>query len=918
MAGINHLIINSAYREPEKHWEFNALTQSFELVDGRRSAGYVIASEERSGGNQMGKFVELPVVNEIRRRVKKWREGGYKGTTAVTQKLLKHWHDDSLRQYPFYFCQLDAIETLIWWTEALPTERQGIKLGTDGSAFERLCTKMCTGSGKTTVMGMLIVWMVCNKVAYPQDKRFTKYVLIVAPGLTVRNRLYSLKMGGIDNEYVNFEMVPSGMMDMLYQGKVHVINWQAMEWETQEDLDKKKSVDKRGPKSDEAYVRGVLGDIGRYNSILVINDEAHHAWRKNPECKISKVLKEAGFNEEEATVWIGGLDRINKVRNIIGCYDFSATPFAPNGSKHAEESLFKWIISDFGLNDGIESGLVKTPRVVVRDDAIPEVIGDKLYSKLYHVYQDDDVRRDINRRANPEEPLPDLVRQGYLLLGKDWEKTFNTWKAVGFKVPPVMISVANRTETAARIKYMFESKDVPVPALCDSRYLVQIDSKLLNSLNSDDGKTKQDKEAELRDIVNTVGKVGKSGEQIRNMISVGMLSEGWDARTVTHIFGLRAFSSQLLCEQVIGRGLRRTTYDLQEDNSELFAPEYVNIFGIPFSFLPHEEDEGGNHIVKPKTQIEVIPSRKQYEITWPNIIRFDKIYKQKLSVDFDKIPSLVLDASDVVSSVEMAPILNGKTDITKLESIDLEKLFNNVRLQSIIFDVAGKSYKALVGDKDWAKNGTPYTILGQIVKLTETFINSDKIIIEPLLFSQDELRKRIMLIIHMSRIVRHLCDYIEDDWPAKILPVYDTVKPVLSTGDMPTWFTSKPCMSTVKSHISHVVSDSLLEETEAWVLENNPHVVAYAKNNHLGFNIPYVYGGVHHTYIPDFLIRLDNGKILVLETKGEMTDKDMVKRQYLQRWVNNVNSVGNLGKWCCDISFSSKDVNGIIDECLKD
>ena len=917
MAGISHLIINSAYREPEKHWEFNALTQSFELVDGRRSAGYVIASEERSGGNQMGKFVELPVVNEIRRRVKKWREGGYKGTTAVTQKLLKHWHDESLRQYPFYFCQLDAIETLIWWTEAPSPERQGIHLGSDGSAFERICTKMCTGSGKTTVMGMLIAWMVCNKVAYPQDKRFTKYVLIVAPGLTVRNRLYSLKMGGIDNEYVNFEMVPSGMMDMLHQGKVHVINWQAMEWETQEDLDKKKSVDKRGPKSDEAYARGVLGDIARYKSILVINDEAHHAWRKNPESKVSKAIKEAGFDEEEATVWIGGLDRINNVRNIIGCYDFSATPFAPNGKKNDEEALFTWIISDFGLNDGIESGLVKTPRVAVRDDATPEVIGDKLYSKLYHVYQDDDVRHDINRSANPEEPLPDLIRQGYLLLGKDWERTFNAWKEAGSKVPPVMISVANRTETAARIKYMFESKDVPVPALCEPEYLVQIDSKLLKSLNADDGKSKQDKESELREMVNTVGKVGKPGEQIRNVISVGMLSEGWDARTVTHIFGLRAFSSQLLCEQVIGRGLRRTTYDVQEDNPELFAPEYVNIFGIPFSFLPHEEDEGGNHIVKPKTQIEVIPSRKQYEITWPNIIRFDTVYKQKLSVDFDKIPPLVLDASNVVSSVEMAPVLNGQTDISKMTSIELEKLYPNVRIQSIIFDAAGKAYKALAGDKEWAKTGTQYSVLGQIVKLTETFINSDKIIIEPLLFSQDELRRRIMLIIHMSRIVRHLCDYIEDEWTEKLVPVYDTMKPVLSTGDMATWFTSKPCMPTVKSHISHVVRDSILEETEAWVLENNPHVVAYAKNNHLGYDIPYVYGGVHHNYIPDFLIRLDNGKILVLETKGKMTDKDSVKRQYLQRWINAVNGIGTLGKWCCDISFDAKDVNGIIEKYCK-
>ncbi len=911
MNGISHLIINSAYHEPEKHWEFNALTQSFELTGGRRSAGYVIASEERSGTNQMGKFVELPVVNEIRRRVKQWREGGYKGTTVVTKRLLKHWHDESMRQYPFYFCQLDAIETIIWWTEAPPTERQGIKLGSDGSAFERICTKMCTGSGKTTVMALLIAWMICNKVAYPQDKRFTKYILIVSPGLTVRNRLYSLKLGGTNNEYGNFKIVPADMLGMLWQGKVEVINWQIMQWETQEDFDKKKSVDRRGPKSDEAYARGVLGEISRYKNILVINDEAHHAWRKNPEIKVAK---DSGFDEEEATVWIGGLDRINNVRHILGCYDFSATPFAPNGKKNDEEALFTWIISDFGLNDGIESGLVKTPRVVVHDDGNGEKINDKLYSKLYHIYKDEEVRHDINRKANPEEPLPDLVRQGYLLLGKDWEKTFDAWKKADSVIPPVMISVANRTETAARIKYMFTSKDIPVPALCEPENLIQIDSKLLKSMEADNGKSKKDAETELREKVNTVGKIGKPGEQIRNVISVGMLSEGWDARNVTHIFGLRAFSSQLLCEQVIGRGLRRTTYDVQEDNPELFAPEYVNIFGIPFSFLPHEEDAGSTATAKPKTQIEVVPSRKNYEITWPNIVRFDTVYKQELRVDFDNIPSLVLDAANVVSSVEMAPILNGQTDITKLESIDLEKLFKGIRVQSIIFDAAGKAYKSLLSNKEWAKTGTQYSVLSQIVKLTETFIQSDKIIIEPVLFSQDELRRRIMMIIHMSKIVRHMCDYVKDKWTDKMVPVFDSFKPVLSTGDMMTWFTVKPCMATKKSHISHVVSDSKLEENEAWFLEQNPHVVAYAKNDHLGFEIPYMYNGISHKYIPDFLIRLDNNKVLVLETKGKMTDKDQVKRRYLQNWIKAVNNVGNLGKWCCDLSFNVDDLKNIINK----
>lgn len=327
--------------------------------------------------------------------------------------------------------------------------------------------------------------------------------------------------------------------------------------------------------------------------------EAHHAWRKNPENK-AKLTKEQKEAEQQATIWISGLDRIHKTRGILSCYDFSATPFAPSGKKNDEEALFGWIVSDFGLNDGIESGLVKTPRVVVRDDGTPDA--ESFRSKLYHIYADETVKDDINRAADPEEPLPDLLTQAYYLLGKDWQALYYAWKDAGADVPPVMITVANRTETAARIKYAFDHGRIPVPELCDPNLTIHIDSKTMDAAtnvvaptadeDSEEKISKADAAAILRETVDTVGQKGKRGEQIRNVISVGMLSEGWDAKTVTHILGLRAFSSQLLCEQVVGRGLRRTSYDLAE-GSDMFTPEYVNIFGIPFNFLPHESDEQG-------------------------------------------------------------------------------------------------------------------------------------------------------------------------------------------------------------------------------------------------------------------------------------------------------------------------------------
>lgn len=356
-------------------------------------------------------------------------------------------------------------------------------------------------------------------------------------------------------------------------------------------------------------------------------------------------------------MWINGFDRINKAQEILACYDFSATPFAPCGKKNDEEALFGWIVSDFGLNDGIESGLVKPPRVVVRDDSIPDA--KTLKSRLYHIYMDDEVRDDINRSATPEEPLPSLLTQAYYLLGKDWLETMREWESLKNPAPPVMIMVANRTETAARIKYAFDHKRIPIEELCVAEHTIHIDSKTLDAIevsedaaveyasgdNADEGGverklSKKDIAARLREAVDTVDRRGQRGERVRNVISVGMLSEGWDAKTVTHVLGLRAFSSQLLCEQVIGRGLRRTSYDL-DGGSDMFEPEYVNIFGIPFTFLPHESDEtGAPKPPKPKTQIEPLPEKSEYGISFPNVLRIDRKLKSKLSLVLGKIETL--------------------------------------------------------------------------------------------------------------------------------------------------------------------------------------------------------------------------------------------------------------------------------------
>ena len=917
MAGIDQLIINSAYREPTHHWKYDLNGQTFVREEGRRPAGYFIAGQGSNQYNDIGQFIELPLVNRIRPRVKAWREAEYPGVTGVTRKLLDHWNDKDARQYPFFYCQMDAIETLIWLTEAPDAEKVGIDIPSDGGAFRRLCTKLCTGGGKTTVMAMLIAWMICNKVTYPQDKRFTKYVFIVAPGLTVKSRLQVLQTGGDDNYYVQFNIVPIGLMDKLHQGKVMITNWQALAWDSEETIAKRRSVDKRGAKSDEAYTREVLGEMANASNILVINDEAHHAWRKNPENKV-KLTKEQKEAERQATIWISGLDRIHKTRGILSCYDFSATPFAPSGKKNDEEALFGWIVSDFGLNDGIESGLVKTPRVVVRDDGIPDA--ESFRSKLYHIYADETVKDDINRAAAPEEPLPDLLTQAYYLLGKDWQALFKSWKEAGSPVPPVMITVANRTETAARIKYAFDHNRIPVPELCDPNLTIHIDSKTMDAAanvvapdadeNVDVKLSKADAAAILRETVDTVGQKGKRGEKIRNVISVGMLSEGWDAKTVTHILGLRAFSSQLLCEQVVGRGLRRTSYDLAE-GSDMFTPEYVNIFGIPFTFLPHESDEqGAPPTTPPKTQVEALKDRSEYEIRWPNIVRLDRVFKPQLTVDLNKIDTLELNAADTRLRADLAPIIDGKTDLTKCTEIDLQKLDAELRIQRIVFEASGQVYDLM--KTSWQNEATKFALLGQVIRLVEEYLKSGAIVINPPLFNTDPVRQRIICMMNMNKIVQHLWSFIKLEQTEKIAPIFDPNKKIRSTADMPTWFTSKPCYITKTSQISHCVFDSAWESTESYVIEKNPHVIAWAKNDHLGFEILYIFDGVVRKYLPDFLIRLDNRKTLILETKGQETRRDKEKRKALSEWVAAVNSLGEYGEWCNDVSYNIADVEGII------
>ena len=926
-ATIDQLIINSPYKEPGEHWKYDRESRLFSRLPGRRPAGYVVATENSKAFDDPGHFIEIGLVNQIRPRIKAWREAGYPGVTGITKQLLYHWHDEDTRDSNrrFFFCQLEAIETLVWLAEAPSSQTVGLAIGTDGGEFTRLCSKMATGSGKTIVMAMLIAWQVLNKVTYPQDARFSKNIFVVAPGLTVKKRLQVLIPSSPGNYYDEFSIIPPGLVEKLRQGKILIRNWHVLAWDTEEKLSKKKSVDKRGVKSDEAYVREVLGDMANANNILVINDEAHHAWRVPAESKIKGVKKE---DIEEATIWVSGLDRIHTARRILACYDFSATPFAPSGKRSSEEALFNWIVSDFGLNDAIESGLVKTPRVVIRDDGS---LGPDYRSKLYHIYVH--VADDLNRKAEESESLPDLVTNGYYLLAKDWLETAKSWQEKDFQTPPVMITVANRTETAARVKFAFDRKKIRIEELCIPERILHIDSKVLDEaeaqeeiVSAPDGESEEEPSVEparkltrkeqaerIRQVVNTVGQVGKPGEQIQKVISVGMLSEGWDAKTVTHIMGLRAFTSQLLCEQVVGRGLRRTSYDVNPETG-LFEAEYVNIFGVPFTFLPHESVDGPPPPPPtPKTKIEPVVQKQEYEITWPNIVRIDHVYTPTLTLDMAKVKPLKLDAYNTRTLADMAPIIAGKPDVTRIAEITLKDLAKRYRMQKIIFEVARDIYDQMK-PAEW--KGNKEFLLAQIIGIVQRFIQSNKIDIFPPIFFQHEDKKRILITLNMNKLVQHIWEHILFENTESLTPVFDTDKPIKSTGDMRTWYTGKPCELTGRSHINFCVYDSTWEASEMFELDRNPLVKAWVKNDHLGFEVMYIFDGQVKKYRPDFLIRLSNGEMLILEVKGMDTHQDKTKRRFLDEWVKAVNAQGGFGKWQWAVSRHPKDVVDLVEKAF--
>ena len=871
------LILNVPYEEPCHHWRHEG-AGGIRMEGTRRKSAFVRHGTVGFGRRRRPVRVEkeLELVNAIRPRVREWREAGLPGATAVSRELLSHWRERGKDDKRLFFCQLEAAETMMWLSESADGRRAAEGIAGDGGPFPRLCAKLATGTGKTVVMAMLAAWQTLNHLSSPGDGRFSRDILAVAPGLTVRRRLSVIVPGSPGNYYDLFDLIPPGLESEMNAARVRVINWHALA----ADKGAVRSVDKRGPKSDEAWTRDVLAEMRDANRLLVFNDEAHHAWRS-----------ESASADDPSTIWIQGLDRLHRTRGILRCYDFSATPFVSSGGAADVDSVFNWVVSDFGLNDAIEAGLVKIPRLVARDDAMADPATGR--SKLWHIYPH--VSENLRRRAAAEtDPLPALLTQAYAQLGADWSSDRDSFRKAKRETPPVMISVVGDIKAAKRVENALKSSPALRGCAPSPEQTLRVDS---SAMEKDDG----GREAEaIREQAATVGDPNGPGAKLEHVISVAMLSEGWDAKTVTHIMGLRAFTSQLLCEQVVGRGLRRMSYETDEEG--FFQPEFVNVFGVPFDLALQGSPDDKNlpRTAAEKTLIHPVEDKRRFEISWPRVLRVNASFSRRLKEpDWSRTKPLVVRGSDTPLNPEMAALLDSRSPTGRGERLRLENLERQYRMQTLAFKAAADVARNRAGQ--WG--GEPGALAAQLVLFAEKFVRRGVEIRPKLPPGEDNDRKRRLLVgLSFDRILARFADLVESENTERAEVVLDR-RTVGSTGEMRPWYTGRQCAAAEKSHINFCPWDSAWEEQAAKALDNLDAVAAWAKNDHLNFEIFWSNSGAPRKFRPDFLVRLRDGRMLILEIKGmglalpELQEETAAKKRAAEHWVKGVNSHGKFGEW---------------------
>ena len=971
---IENPVINSPFSEPQRHFKFDEGGITDQIVEKRRQSEYFIPipKPKRKQTNQAlidfgeawtgDRLEENQFINNVRERVALWRRGGYQGITPVTRRLLAYWTDPE-REKKFFFCQIEAIETAIYITEVadkygdnwIRNELHNANERANPLLF-RIAFKMATGAGKTVVMAMLIAWHTLNKLANRSDRKFSDAFLIVTPGLTIRDRLRVLLPNNPENYYDQRDILPPDTRDELGQAKIIITNFHAFLQRSKTPTSKiTNAVLQNDP---EAFtetpgqmVRRVLRELGGKRNIVVLNDEAHHCYRRKPDESIK--LKgdertEAEKRNKDARVWISGIEAVKEKVGIRVVYDLSATPFflqgsgysriTPDGVKMTEGVLFPWVVSDFSLIDAIESGIVKVPRVPVDDNAMDGA--QPTYRDLWLRIRDELPKRGRKKRTDNvnDVPKPPAELQGALnSLYGNYERYYQRWESDPHgQTPPVMIIVCNNTAVSKLVydwvagykKTLPDGNTVVVPGglpifsnEANGGWLSRPNTILVDSEQLESGEAmsaafkkiaateieqfKVDYQTRfptdedlLREVMNTVGKQGKLGEQIKCVVSVSMLTEGWDANTVTHILGVRAFGTQLLCEQVVGRGLRRTSYEPEtlatDAKLEAFPPEYAEVYGIPFSFIP----SAGTTKIQPTrkyTHVRALEDRINCEITFPRLEGYRYRFEgDKIAARFDQDSHYALSTEETPTETKTASILG--------EDTAHHLTYRKNRMQEIEYKLTKTTLETYFREDEEKQAGEiKWWLFPQLLEIVRHWLKE-------CVYYKDNTFPQMFLIQQYAHIAAHRIyqSVVKAEGPETktLLPILRPYDSVGSTRYV-AFDTARPVYPTdsKKCHISHVVADTdSWEQKTAQSLEEMAEVIHYVKNHNLGFTIPYI--GYERTkqYTPDFIIKVNTGDDeplnLILEVSGKATEDKMVKADTAKNlWVPAVNNAQKFGRW---------------------
>ena len=818
--------------------------------------------------------------------------------------------------------------------------------------LSRLALKLATGAGKTTVMAMLIAWQTINAKRHPNSPRFTRGFLVVTPGLTIRDRLRVLLPNDPDSYYQSRELVPSDMLEDIGYAKIVITNYHAFMLRERLELSRgsRSLLQGHGPaletlETEGQMIQRVMPDLMGLKHAMVLNDEAHHCYREkastdNEEEDLrADERKEAEKNNEAARVWISGLEAVNRKIGVTRALDLSATPFFLRGSGYAEGTLFPWTMSDFSLMDAIECGIVKLPRVPIAEN----ITGNEMpmFRNLWEHIRTKMPKKGRGTSGDLDPlSLPVQLQTALDALYGHYEKTFELWRKAGIRVPPCFIVVCNNTSTSKLVyDYMsgfvrqnedgssnvvngrlplfrnYDDYDTPLARpntlLIDSQQLESGDALDVNfrTMAADEierfrreivERTGDVRAAEnitesdlLREVTNTVGKVDRLGESIRCVVSVAMLTEGWDANTVTHVLGVRAFGTQLLCEQVIGRALRRQSYDLNETTG-LFNVEYADVLGVPFDFTAKPV------VAPPQPPRETIqvkavrPERDALEIRFPRVEGYRvELPEEHLTAEFNADSVLELTPDLVGPSITRnAGVIGEQIDLS-LEHLE------DVRPSTLLYYLT----RRLLYTK-WRDPGEEprLYLFNQLKRITREWL--DCCLVCKGETQPAQLMYQALADMACERITAAITRTLVGTKPVKA--ILDPYNPTGSTSHMNFTTSSQDRWQTdpQRCHINWIILDSEWEAEFCRVAESHPRVKAYVKNHNLGLEVPYRYGSESRVYLPDFIVNVDGGHgeddplHLVVEIKGYRREDAKEKKATMDTyWIPGVNNVGTYGRW---------------------